>query len=177
MLESTASTLVATSAVVPTTSSATNLIGDFFKQITPSGIIVGALVPLITLYLNHFLSRQRASEERKESFRLKVYELRIQAAQTAYQYIFKIYRARQKQLMVNKEPKMRTINFNEKSATDIAIEARDWLDGQAIMLGKKIYEAVYTYFNSVGDKGEYEAMDKAQKALESVIKKELINIE
>lgn len=176
MLESTASSLVATPAAT-VTSMAANLIGDFFKQITPSGIIVGALVPLITLYFNHFLSKQRASEERKESFKLKVYELRIQAAQIAYQYIFKIYRAQQTQLMASGQLQMRKTDFDEKSVTRLAKEARDWLDGQALILGKEVYKAVFFYFNCIGDSGQYQAMEKAQKILEAIVKEELIRLD
>ena len=145
---------------------------SFFKQVTPSGIIVGSLVPLITLYFNHFLSRQRTSEERKASFRLKVYELRIQAAQTAYQYAFKLYRAGSRttkigQLLVVNKPKV--------DISDLQQEARDWLDGQALILGDKIYQAVFFYFNSVGEQGQYKAMEKAQKVLRGVIKEDLVD--
>ncbi len=150
---------------------------SFFKQVTPSGIIVGSLVPLITLYLNHFLSRQRASKERKESFRLKVYELRIQAAQTAYQYIFKLYRASQATVkMVGKVGSMTIVNKSKVDIYDLQQEARDWLDGQALILGDKIYQAVFFYFNSVGEQGEYKAMEKAQKALRGIIKEDLVDL-
>jgi len=129
-------------------------------------LTIGAMLTLlgsvVTLVGNYIALKLRANEDRKENFKIKLAELKLQAAQKAYQYIFKIHRAsRRSQLSQN-----------------IADEARDWLDGQAIILGDEIYTAVFTYFNNVLTNNtpfqQAKAMDQATIKLKSVLKNPLV---
>lgn len=128
--------------------------------------ILGGFTTLITVFctqlLIHFLSKSREKEGRKESFKLKLYELRLQAAQTAYQYVLRVYRAYR-------------IPSRGVDSKQLNIEARDWLDGQALILGEKVYETVIFYFfamdnPNLSDEEHAKELVKAEEALKSILK-------
>jgi hypothetical protein len=124
------------------------------------GIISTLLITFVSQLIIFWLNRKAAKEERDESFKLKLFELRLQAAQTAYQYVLRVYRAY----------KVPSKGIDPKK---LRIEARDWLDSQALILGKKVYETVIFYFfalenKSLSDQEHAKELVKAEKALESV---------
>lgn len=140
---------------------------------------LGAIFTLITSfilnYYIHWLNRKRDAEERKESFKLKLYELKIQAAQTAYQYIYKVYRASSRANSMQG-----AIALDDpiwKELRNLTKEARDWLDGQVLILEEKVYKKVFYYFNSVGDEKQYEIMEDAKKALKATLRKDFVETE
>ena len=129
-----------------------------------SSAVIAFLGVIIGVLLQYFTSKWRSIEDRKEDFKIKLMELRINAAQTAYKYIFQVHRAYAR-------------NIKDTSRADkLTREARDWLDGQILILGEDIHKAVFTYFNSASfkDSEKYKLMEEAQKKLKEVIKIELL---
>ena len=133
------------------------------SNISPA--IIAFLGVIIGVLLQYFTSKWRADEDRAEDFKFKLKELRINAAQTAYKYIYQVYRTYARNLE------------NTSRADKLAKEARDWLDGQILILGEDIHKAVFTYLNAAGDRDRltYNLMNEAQKKLKSVLKKDFIN--
>jgi hypothetical protein len=113
---------------------------------------------LINLVANYYSTKLRAREDREEDFKIKLTQLRLDASQRAYQYIFQIHRAL------------------SRGSLDQALadEARSWLDGQVIILGDDIYTAVFSYINHTSTNTtaseRANAMDLAVKKLKSVLK-------
>jgi hypothetical protein len=113
---------------------------------------------LINLIANYYSTKFRAKEDREENFKINLTQLRLDASQRAYQYIYQIHRARSRG----------SIDQN------LVDEARNWLDGQVTILGDDVYTAVFSYFNhastntTVSDRAN--AMDIAVKKLKSVLK-------
>lgn len=128
---------------------------------------VGWFLAFITIFasaiMNYYSSKSRAKEDREEAFKFKIMEMRIETAQKAYQYLFRVYRAYE-------------INQKDPSTIKLTIEARDWLDGQALILGDDIYQAVFSFFNAatLNNTKKYEIFEDAQKKLKSVLKKSFI---
>lgn len=171
----------ATNSIILATRSASfsnNWIDVLSRPGTTFGFILGGFISFIFssigFLINHWLTRKRTKEERLESFRLKVYELRIQAAQTAYKYIFKIYRSTQRTTQAGN---FIVVNEPVVDTSQLLLEARDWLDGQALILGEKVYQAVLFYFNSARSEGEYKTMNAALKTLKNIIKEDLVNLD
>ena len=127
--------------------------------------LIAILGVIVGVFLQYFTSKWRAEEDREKNFKFRLMELRINAAQTAYKYIFQIYRAYQR----NREDTSR--------ADKLAKEARDWLDGQILILGDDIHKAVFTYFNTAKDINSktFDLMDDAQKKLKKVLNKIFID--
>ncbi|MBI2334260.1 hypothetical protein HYU96_00470 [Candidatus Daviesbacteria bacterium] len=149
---------------------------QFFNQVTAPGVIVGFLGSILTLFANHILSRQRDREDREEAFKLKLYELRIQAAQTANQYIFRIYKEQGileglKAHLTVHEPEFKK---QDDIINDLIQEASNWIDGQVLILGQTINRKFYAYLNGYDSKYEKELREDVQKTLTKLIKKDFI---
>ena len=97
----------------------------------------------------------------EKQFQLKLFERKIDAAQKAYMYVYQVHRAYARNLK------------DTTRADKFAKEARDWLDGQILILGEDIHKAVFTYFNAAPDRDSkaYDLMEEAQSKLKAVIKK------
>lgn len=155
-----------------------NLITQSSTNAVLGGVILGAILTLsssliIQLFV-YFLSRKSTKEDRKENFKLELYKLRIDAAQKANQYIFKVYRARAQ--LVRSQNRTGLIQPNSAEnieLTETEKEARDWLDGQALILGKTFMD-VLVYLNMPIFESDAEELSKAQKSLRALIKKEFI---
>jgi len=124
------------------------------------GWFLGFITNFASTVMNYYSSKSRAREDRDETFKLKIIEMRIVAAQKAYQYLFKVYRACE-------------INSKDPLTVKLSNEARDWLDGQALILGDDIYQAVFYSFNSLTLQvsKRYEIFEDAKKKLKSILKK------
>lgn len=162
-----------------TQSGITTSIVKFFNQVTTSGVIVGALIPLITLYINHLLSRHRAKEDRTEDFKLRLYELTIQAAQTANQYIFRLSKEQGilEGLMKHLDIHTPEVKKQQDIVDNLTREASDWIDGQVLILGETVNRKFYGYLNYLDSKYEKELREDIQKVLKNLIKKDFINLD
>lgn len=117
--------------------------------------LIGSLINLIA---NYYSTKLRAREDREENFKIKLTQLRLDASQRAYQYIYQIHRA---------------LSRGSLDQT-LADEARNWLDGQVIILGDDIYTAVFSYINHASTNTTVlertRVMDIAIEKLKSVLK-------
>ncbi len=120
-------------------------------------LIVGAVLALagslINFAANFIAARVNAKKDQKINFESKVSQLRLDAAQTAYQYIYKIHRSSSRKVLTQ----------------NLADDARDWLDGEAIILGDDIYTSVFAYFNHVSTGSAQSEQNKAmQRAIDNL---------
>lgn len=156
-------------------------ISNFFSQVTAPGIIVGFLGSILTLFVNHLLSRQRSKEDRIEAFKLRLYELTIQAAQTANQYIFRLYKEQSifEGLKNLDSLDMHTPEIkNQQDIIDnLTQEASNWMDGQVLILGETANRKFYGFLNALGSRYEKELMEDIQEVLKNLIKKDFINLD
>jgi len=104
-------------------------------------LVVGIITNLLTQWFTHHLMRQRS----REDFKLKLLELKIGAAQQANQYVYRIYREY-------------TIDSSSEKLIKLGKETRDWLDGQAILLGDDAYRAVFGFINIVFASGSTKSL-------------------
>ena len=120
------------------------------------------IVYIINLGLNYITNLWQSDRNRKKEYEKDLNRLRLDAAQKAHQYIFRLHRAHAE------DPQGRRFRYMNK-------EARDWLDGQAIILGEEIYKAVYFYFNQVMVNNVVsevaKSMKDAENKLRTVLKK------
>lgn len=128
------------------------------------GVMSTLFITFATQLLIFWLNRREAENTRKESFRLKVYELRIRAAQEAYQNVIRVYRAY----------KVPGVSNNPQ---DVSLSVRDWFDGQALLLGDRVYETLIYYLfslenNKLSDQDHAKELVKAENALKSILKKD-----
>lgn len=127
-----------------------------------AGVISTILIFLISQLIIYKFGRKAAEDDRRRDFDLKLYGLKIEAAQKAYQYVVRVYRA-YKIPGLSSDPKK------------VNLEARDWFDGQALLLGEKVYESLIHYLFSLEspdlkDEEHAKALVKAQNAIKSILK-------
>ncbi len=161
-----------------TNHAASSSFGTNIPPITSSGLLVGALIPLITTLLNHLLSRNKSAEDRKEDFKLKLYEFKIKAAQIAHQHLFKIYRARSTLVSVSGGTGgIRTSSglVEAQLVRRLEKEAREWLDGERFILGEEIYGEMIKFINGpVPGENPVGDINAVQKVLNQVLKLETV---
>ena len=146
-------------------------IGSSFSQLV---FFLGAFANLILIFgtqlLIHNLNIKRDEKNRLEMFKLKVFELRLNAAQTANQYLLRVNR---QSARYGHSEKFRLVDAKFQTELEkLGLEAREWLDGQALILGDEIYQKVFYYLNVVGKdkKEELAALIAAQNSLARILK-------
>lgn len=127
------------------------------------GLIVGVVIALFVQILVHLLAASREEKNREEIFKLKIFELKLEAAQTAYKLIYRVSRGERDNV------------FQRGPDLDTAItDTRDWIEGQRLILGNRIYEDIIEYLKLAEeeDPDAVEAFENAKHSLEKVVKKE-----
>jgi 7-keto-8-aminopelargonate synthetase-like enzyme len=132
-------------------------------------VVIGSgitfIATVIANYLNLRHSHQLSKQRTIEAFKLKLLELKIGAAQKSFQYLYKLHREF-------------SINGKSSKCTQLSMEARDWLDGEALLLGQDAYQAVLGYINILCDEKsdnemELGALDFAENRLRDILTKDI----
>ena len=132
-----------------------------------AGLFISGIFLFLSQLLIDHLTTKREQRNRDEMFKMKIFEMRLAAAQTTYQWLFKVEKANTLNTKENQSP------FDQIHLNSTINKFTELLDGYALILGEDIYKKASNYLYSVAKKKDEKTilieLNLALNSLEKIV--------